>query len=210
MWIDDIYYNEQGKEIYRVENDKPDRNFVIRTTQITNEMYSNKTSSPGQRGTVQSITSDVAATTESEISVGNLTGDHMKNVVQIQSTDRMEAMINSIKDDGTGGTEAANNREYSGLFGGKNGVYNIHESKAGKPSEGEPLITTGNNDFHSHPSGKEKVNGGTAFWQQPPSKQDISVAGNKNQYVVGMGNGIIYVYNKKGVVATIPLSTFKK
>jgi len=32
-----------------------------------------------------------------------------------------------------------------------------------------------------------------------------------NKYVVGMsGNGTIYIYNRNGVIATIPLSTFKK
>ena len=138
----------------------------------------------------------------------------MSNVTQIQSTDKMEAMVNSIKDDGTGGTNVANNKEYSGSFGGKNGVYNTKESASGKPSGGKPLETIGTVDFHSHPSGTEKITikgeSYTGSWAQPPSKQDISVSGNKSQYVVGMGNGTIYIYNKNGVIATIPLSTFKK
>jgi hypothetical protein len=123
-------------------------------------------------------------------------------------------MINSIKDDGKGGRVDANNKEYSGLFGGKDGVHNLRESNAGKPSERKPLVTTGVNDFHSHPSGTERVTihgqSYTGSWQQPPSKQDISTAGNSNKYMVGMGSGLIYVYNRNGVIATIPIETFKK
>jgi hypothetical protein len=211
--MSDYYYNESGQQIYMLENKDPDRNYVIKTTQTTDAMYG--TANSPQKGKSQSITAEAATNTETEITAGNLTGDHMKNVVQIQSTDKMGAMINSIKDDGTGGTSAANNKEYSGSFGGKNGVYGVKESNAGKPSEGKPLVTTGTNDFHSHPSGTEKIviNGQsyTGSWQQPPSKQDISVAGNKNQYVIGMSNGgTIYIYNNKGVIATIPVATFKK
>ena len=210
--MDDFYYNEKGAQIYRLENKNPDRNFVIKTTQTTDAMYG--AANYSQKGKSQAITAEAATKTESEITAGNLTGDHMSNVTQIQSTDKMEAMVNSIKDDGTGGTKAANNKEYSGSFGGKNGVYGTKESNAGKPSEGKPLVTTGNVDFHSHPSGTEKITikeeSYTGSWAQPPSKQDISVSGNKSQYVVGMSSGTIYIYNKTGVIATIPLSIFKK
>jgi hypothetical protein len=207
---DDYYYNEKGLQIYLVENQSPDRNFVIKTTQTTSEIYNDKTSNSSQRGTVQSISLDVATLTEKEISAGNLTGDHMKNIVQIENSEKMEAMLNSIKDDGSGGTDVANNKEYSGSFGGENGVFNLKESASQKPSAGGRLITEGNTDFHSHPSGTEKVSNGTAMCAQPPSKQDISVAGNTTKYVVGMRNQTIYIYNNKGVIATIPVSTFKK
>jgi len=210
--MDDYYYNEKGVQIYRLENKNPDRNYVIKTTQTTDAMYGTANSS--QKGKSQAITTEAATKTESEITAGNLTGNHMSNVVQIQNTDKMEVMVNSIKDDGTGGTTAANNKEYSGSFGGKKGVYGTKESNAGKPSEGKPLETTTPFDFHSHPSGTEKITirgeSYTGSWAQPPSKQDISISGNKNQYVVGMGNGTIYIYNKNGVIATIPLSLFKK
>ena len=45
-------------------------------------------------------------------------------------------------------------------------------------------------------------------WQQGPSAQDIRTA-KGNELVFGMGNGIIYKYNKNGVFATIPISIFK-
>jgi hypothetical protein len=129
-------------------------------------------------------------------------------------------MINSIGGDDTGGTSPENNREYSGRFGGRNGVYDRSMSAIGSPSQGEPLATrttgTTAKGYHSHPSGKEPItiNGEsyTVFWQQPPSRKDISEAGTGNSYhyVVGMGSGLIYIYNRRGVVATIPISTFKK
>jgi len=170
------------------------------------------TGSSPQKGTTQSITTTAAVMTESEISSGNLTGEHMKNVVEIKNTNSMKAMLGSIKDDGLGGTNLANNKEYSGSFG-KNGVYNTKESKASKPTDGKQLVTIGENDYHSHPSGTEDftINGESyvARWKQPPSKQDITVAGSKMQYVPAMRNQTIYIYNNKGVIATIPISTFK-
>lgn len=69
-------------------------------------------------------------------------------------------------------------------------------------------------DFHSHPSGTKKVTGGTAMWgfqsgMQPPSKQDIKEATSRS-FVFGRRDGNVYLYDKKGVKATIPMSAFKK
>jgi RHS repeat-associated protein len=209
--MDDYYYNEAGKQIYMSANKSPDRNYLIKTTQTTNVMYGAADSS--QKGKAQPITSEAATTAETEIAAGNLTGDHMQNVVEIQNSDNMKAMLKSIKDDGKGGSSTANNREYSGSFGGADGVRNTAQSNAGLPSKGANLVTKGTNEFHSHPSGTEKVvidgKNKMASWQQAPSKQDISAAGSKLEYVPAMRKGTIYIYNKTGVVATIPIKTFK-
>jgi RHS repeat-associated protein len=207
MWADDIYYNEQGKEIYRIENDKPDRNFVIRTSQTTEDVYGK--SSYEEKGNTAPITKAAAIAAESEISQGNLMGEHMKNVTEIVTTETMEEMIGIVsKDDGTGGAKAANNREYGGFL--KNGkVTKITLGPVADLSKSQNASITGDVDFHSHPSGKLKVDRGTASWTQPPSKTDIKTAIGKD-YVFGMGNGIIYIYTNKGIIATIPMSTFKK
>ena len=165
-----------------------------------------------QKGNTQGITEIEAIMTESQISSGNLIGDHMQNVIEIENTNNIKAMLGSIKDDGSGGVKPENNMEYSGSFG-KNGVYNTKASKSEKPSTGKRLVTTGKNDYHSHPSGSEKfIKNGESYvasWKQPPSKQDISEAGSKLEYVPAMRNQTIYIYNNKGVIATIPISTFK-
>lgn len=207
---DDLYYNESGKLLYRVANNDPNTNYVTKTSQSQSDMYPTKNA---QTGNVNGISTSDAAETEKLISSGNVKGDHMKNVISLGKDSNMKAAVKSVKDDGTGGTSSANNREYGGKLGGKNGVYDTKQSNAGKPTSGKNLVTQGEVDYHSHPSGQEKFsqNGKsyTASWQQAPSKQDIKVAGSSNKYVLGMGSNTIYVYNKTGVMATIPISVFK-
>lgn len=43
---------------------------------------------------------------------------------------------------------------------------------------------------------------------QPPSPSDISNAGSHICYVFGMGNKTVYIYNSRGIQATIPLKYF--
>lgn len=99
-----------------------------------------------------------------------------------------------------------NSTEYSGNFT-PNGAKANPPGMARDPSKGMPVVTEGVNDFHSHPSGTVRISGGTAEWAQPPSKQDIQVA-KGTEYVFGMSDNTIYIYNRSGVVATIPISTF--
>jgi RHS repeat-associated protein len=210
--MDSIYLNSAGQELWCHGNDPTTQvNFVVKTTQTTDEMYG--TGSKSQKGNTKPITTETAETTEKAISLGNIEGDHMKNVVKLQDTKILKAMLNSIKGDNTGGTSNENNREYGGRFGQK-GIYGKVQSQVGVLSleKSTLLKLEGTVDYHSHPSGNRKLTSGgknyTASWQQPPSKQDISVANGYN-YVVGMGSGVIYIYNRYGVVATIPISTFK-
>jgi len=207
--MDSTYYNSQGNTIYKCGDD-PNTNatFVVKTTETTDQMY--KDSNPDQKGNSNPISTQDATTAENEIKDGNVTGDHMKNVAKMESQTQMESMVSSIKDDGSHGTGANNNKEYSGDFTA-NGVGNLKTSVVGDPSERGNLATQGDPNFHSHPSGTVRLTGATALWQQAPSKQDISSASRKHyEYTPGMGNGTIYIYNRTGVVATIPISTFKK
>ncbi|OJW32100.1 MAG: hypothetical protein BGO54_16945 [Sphingobacteriales bacterium 46-32] len=160
-----------------------------------------------QKGWTKPITAEAAAQTETKINEGDFSGDVMKNVVQIQPEKKMEKMVKIVsKDDGTGGTKASNNQEHSGNL--VNGDVKASKSGGvGDPSKGK-VASISDVDFHSHPSGTKKVPGATAMWVQPPSKQDITT-GKKTEYVFGMKDGTIYIYNKTGVVATIPISTFK-
>ena len=203
--LDSVYYNEAGVEIQRRLCDKS-YNFVIRTSQTTADMYGESNSA--QKGNSNPISREVAMKVETEIRKGNLTGAHMKNVVQLGNDSEMYAMLASIKDDGTGGTKSKNNREYSGMFTAS-GVMKTKTGAVGDPSKNKCLVSTDNPDFHSHPSGTKPYKEGYSFaWQQPPSKQDIMTAKHAG-YVIGCRNGVIYKYNKYGVIATCPAYIFK-
>ena len=203
--LDSVYYNEAGVEIQRRLCDKS-YNFVIRTSQTTADLYGESNSA--QKGNSNPISREVAMKVETEIRKGNLTGAHMRNVVQLGSDSEMYAMLASIKDDGTGGTKCENNREYSGMFTDR-GVMKTKVGAIGDPSKKNCLTSTGDPDFHSHPSGTRPYKNGYSFaWQQPPSKQDIMTAKHAG-YVIGCRNGIIYKYNKYGVIATCPSYIFK-
>ncbi len=135
----------------------------------------------------------------------------MQNVVKLNNDATMEAMVNIVsKDDGTRGTSDNNNREYIGKI--SNGrVVEEAPGPVGDPSKGKlatssTTATSNEISFHSHPSG---INGRFG-WGQPPSKQDISTTTGRINYAFGMRGQTIYVYNKTGVIATIPIGVFKK
>jgi hypothetical protein len=129
----------------------------------------------------------------------------MDNVIFAGSSKRMNATINEMsKDNGTGGSSDNNNREYGVKFVGEHGVNSMKPGKV--PGHGDDYATVkGNPDAHSHPSGNKD---GLIFGQ-PPSRTDIKNSKGID-LVFGMRNKIIYFYNKTGVIATIPLKTFKK
>ena len=206
--VDDIYYNEDGNELYRVKKDGPDNYYVIKTTKKTNEIYT-ESASPKQKGWSNPISKEDAFTTELKIMNGDITGKHMENVTYLGNSNQINGMLNSIKDDGKGGTSPNNNREYSGNLN-SDGVKDIKQGSVGDPSKGQHLKSLGNPDYHSHPSGTKPTNkiGYSHAWQQGPSPQDIKTA-KGNEFVIGMGSGIIYKYNKNGVFATITIKTFK-
>lgn len=165
-----------------------------------------------QRGNSNPITEDAAQTTEELIRNGNLIGDHMKNIVKLNNTSTMNAMVSIVSQDdgGNGGIKDNNNREYGGKIAGS-----VMQDTPGPIEDPSKLVlatirltATGNErSFHSHPSGINGIFG----WGQPPSKQDISTTTGTINYVFGMrGSGLIYIYNKTGVIATIPIGVFKK
>ena len=43
---------------------------------------------------------------------------------------------------------------------------------------------------------------------QAPSDRDINNAGSRTNYAFGMRDGKVYIYNNKGVAATIPMNRF--
>ncbi|MCE7057201.1 hypothetical protein LZF95_21145 [Algoriphagus sp. AGSA1] len=133
-----------------------------------------------------------------------------------------QGMVNIVnQDNGRGGTSDANNREYGGVV--RNGaVIESPMGPVGNPktdlsaSVTHPDVMTGDITFHSHPSGQivegpgSGTIGGTTTtykWGRAPSGHDVRGASG-NEYVFSRGNGAVYIYNKSGVVATIPQIRF--
>jgi len=211
------YYNEQGTKIGD-DGKRDNKVFVIKTTQTN----MNPNNTPGVSSS-NPITMEAASTTENEIRNSNFSGEHMKNLVQIESASNMSKMLDIVsKDDGTGGGKPENNREYGGVVT-KGGV--VKEAKPGAVSDlstssNASITIPSNNDtkskFHSHPSGvlrtylpNNRIN--TRHYEQAPSMTDVNgMSGRKIDYEFGMRANTIFIYNKTGVIATIPFSTFKK
>lgn len=209
-----IYYNSKGENIGQDNATKSNSNYVLKTTETTDQLYGSDNYE--QKGNASPIGSKEANKAEVFAREATLWSDavpvdlgSVKNdFVKVGSTVQMKAAVSAVsKDDGSGGDKVSNNREYSGNFT-KNGVSPHAAGPVGDLNSKLPAITNGSNDYHSHPSGTKRVVGGTAMWAQPPSKQDIRVVPG-TKYVFGMRDQKIYIYNHSGVIATIPMSTFR-
>ena len=120
------------------------------------------------------------------------------------------------QDDGTGGTSPNNNREYGGYI--DNGI--VYETPSGmiadpsKDNKATIQLNTGYSTFHSHPSGNREsyydAEGveHTPCFNQFPSSEDITAAGNFTCYVFGRRDGFVYIYNSSGTQAIIYQSAF--
>ena len=150
------------------------------------------------------------------------------NFIETLPYNLLSEAYNSIQDDGTGGIEDVNNREYGGYANAEGTAWERTDIQGpvGNPQKQNFLPIYGLKDgrikFHSHASGTRTDGnsgfsnnvGGSSFinntvhvdsWVQIPSDIDIGKAGIKPSYVFGMGNSTISVYNKEGIQATIPL-----
>ncbi|MFS4493190.1 DUF6443 domain-containing protein [Maribacter sp. 2308TA10-17] len=213
--LDDIYLDRNGKEIFRVENDQPDRTFIVKTTKTTKQLYSNGT----RDGNTNPISKDAAKNTEKQIKSGNVDGEHMDNTVQIANADTQQEMLDHVsQDDGKGGvmTEAnlksmnsSNFKEFSGNIGDDGKVTGTTSGPVLLPMAGFDQIEAGGSfDFHSHPSGQfMDTDGKTRGFTQPTSSKDIQGA-QGTEYTLGMKSQKVYVYDKTGVIAIIPFKNF--
>lgn len=157
-----------------------------------------------------------------------------QNSVEIEgATSTRQSMVDIVnKDNGKGGTADANNREYGGFVKTDGKVVESPPGPISDPTtNSETHIDIASHDFqsrfHSHPSGTKTVSssgnssgasssstiGGTttsgSFLRAPSNVGgDISNSGSKVNYVFSRGNGVVYIYNNTGVIATIPQKYF--
>ena len=148
-----------------------------------------------------------------------------KNSIEIvSSSDIRQGMVDVVTkgDDGRGGTKPDNNREYGGsIENGKvvpapPGPVSIIE----EGNHAEISLPAGFPTFHSHPSGtigdQSPTSPGTirfgsiltGKFDQHPSDIDVRVAGEHTHYVFGRGDNKVYIYNRNGVQAVIPMKHF--
>jgi RHS repeat-associated protein len=155
-----------------------------------------------------------------------------RNSVEIEEAiSTRQDMVDIVnQDNGKGGTGPANNREYGGVVK-TNGM--VVQSPPGPVSDPIANTEAGINiksldfqsSFHSHPSGTKSVSstenrlstgssssaGASIFsgsFKSAPSKIDVGNSGGKVNYIFSRSNGIVYIYNNTGVIATIPQANF--
>ena len=123
------------------------------------------------------------------------------------------------QDDGNGGTFEKNNREYGGFINEIGLVIETTHGQVKDPnSKGEKVTIkfphgTDYATFHSHPSGTKTIIINNEYektirYDQPPSDDDLKVAGIHICYVFGRGDGNVYVYNRQGVQTIMRTSDF--
>ncbi|MDH6310034.1 hypothetical protein M2451_002924 [Dysgonomonas sp. PFB1-18] len=166
----DIYWDRKGKEILRIRNEERiNRTFIVLTDKETSDLYKNE---DGSVAGVHGINKNVAETTERNIlslrdvehriAIQRLTNESA-NIIQIENIEVLLEMLKVAKNDnGNGGTEDAQNREYGGIID-LNGNF---ENTQGDPSNPENqefafiqfVYIPGNIKctFHTHPSGEIK------------------------------------------------------
>lgn len=129
-----------------------------------------------------------------------------ENSIEIARQSIRQNMINAIGDDRSGDTADRNNREYGGYI--NDGiVFASAPGPIGSPDRPLSMVVSAPPNapmFHSHPSGS--VN--DMKYPQPPSSADIKYAGDGANYCFGMRDGRVYIYDRAGVQAIVPLNDF--
>jgi RHS repeat-associated protein len=208
------YYNESGQEIF--DDKKNDQKiYVIKTTKTTEQLYDQSQKDPGN---ANPISVEAAASTEERIKSGDLTGNHMKNIAYVGTETQVNNMLDIVGDNGTRGELPINNREYGGKINKDGNVIGANPGPIMDPmipqaANIEINAARGEKSFHSHPSGT-KLDGkfirGWGSRTQAPSGTDIKTSTSNSEYVFGMRSYTLFLYNSKGVYATMPLNLFTK
>jgi hypothetical protein len=209
------YYDENGVVLWYVPGDTA-KGYVVRTTKTPQEIYGRldsarlKDGSPHQPAAVNSISRDVYNSVVNLIKNGSVDADLVKqNVIEIESITVFRNIFSRIPDDGSGDTSLNNNREYGGMIRFDNSVTRIDTGDRSYPCYGGAGVRIwgkGKAEFHTHPSGFSPR--GCAFIQAP-SHDDMEAVEKRRGYVFGMSSKLIYIYDSRGLNATLPFSWLK-
>jgi len=217
----DKYYNEEGTCL--LDTKVGDKVFVIKTSKTYGQIHG--TNKYG--ASINGISTTEAANTEQEILNGNLSSVNQNNLIELPAADTRENMLNVVaSDDGTGGNmnDNPNNfKEHGGTLDVLGGVVRDISGIKKDPSkakEGDPAANINfvgslnykggarmtESVFHSHPSGMV----GVSSFLQSPSIYDQNEVFSANSYVFGRANKMVYIYNNKGIIGTIPQKVFQR
>lgn len=206
------YYDENGNVLLYVPGDIA-RTYVVRTTKSPQEIYGRtdsarlKDGSPHQPALVNSISWDLYNKVVNLIKKGYFDSALVKeNLVEIESQMVFQEIYDRIPDDGRGDTLLNNNREYGGMIKYDNSVARIDTGDRSYPCYGGAGVRIwgkGKAEFHTHPSGFSPR--GCAFIQAP-SHDDLEAVEKRRGYVFGMSSKLIYIYDSRGLNATLPFS----
>ena len=135
----------------------------------------------------------------------------MRRRIKAITTQIRQEMVDIVMaDNGKGGTDPAQNREYGGTI--QNGkVVAAPPGEVADPTKDERasiMLPGGFVSFHSHPSGTNDSTNPPVGFVQPPSLEDSETSGELTHYVFGRRDRNVYVYNNKGVQAVIPMKHF--
>ena len=211
---DTIYLDRKGKEINirrmkSIIDTGQAITFIVKTTLTSDDPEESSVS--GSKGKYNPISRREARKTEALIRQGEFREAHATgNLIKlwplgIRRTDWGIVM----KDNGEGDTSSADNREYGVTTDVE------HNRKAYMGPVNDPYLTgtfvivktpaNGYTDMHSHPSGKHNDHG----FAQPPSKEDIDSASTAAYCTVfGMRSRLVYIYDRTGILAVLPIETY--
>lgn len=187
---------------------------------------------PYKPADVRSISRHMAKKVEKLIRQGKIYDPYViENVLAILDKESLNRMRNNIKGGCGNMNDPSNYREYGGLVQ-EDGTITFFAGNTGDPRgfEGSSLYIRGNGyvEYHSHPAGYIETSELSASdmvmsmvtvtgsksrtsekryvaYIQAPSGVDQQAVGDRTGYVFGMSSRLIYVYDKEGVKATLPI-----
>ncbi|MEM6801925.1 MAG: DUF6443 domain-containing protein [Bacteroidota bacterium] len=227
--LDGIFVDEQGKIIGNdgIEDNKV---YVIKTTR---QKFDSGVSSAGIFYNTARETKEFIKTNSGNTSAFQNNNIAYSNSTEIEGIESSRKDMKDIveQDSGTGGTSPPNNREYGGTIDNSGLVTSSPPGEVTDPSVSTQASITHKippdtkSTFHSHQSGQKVIvsprprgsitldgpERTTYSFVQAPSQHDIdrTPAGQTN-YVFARGERKVYIYNNKGVVATLPHRRFVK
>jgi hypothetical protein len=221
------YYNEKGRLIRQYEADTS-RTFIIKTSKTRFDIYSVNDSTEVGTATVNGIAVTTAIAVESLIEKGMINDELVRdNTVEVFNDPVFREMRARIRDTETGGRDSVNNKEYGGLLYSSGQIFYVDSGRYDALCEARKrairLPQRGVAEFHDHPSGCKGdlpfyPCADTALAKEPkicghvqgPSRVDQQEVGRRTGYVFAMRARIVFIYDSKGIKATLPFSFFEQ
>ena len=216
FWGD--FLDENGRKI-GTDGKNDGKVYVMKTTETK---FDSEVSSAGITKDQQKATEKFIKTNSGNTAAFDADNIAYSNSVEIEgATSTRQSMMNVAKNDKT-----SNLYEYGAAISNDGTVGSVEKGPMIDPVNQKyasvEITTDGKTKsiMHTHPSYfKEEGRAGagtiqmsgtitTTKYNQAPSDRDINNAGGRTNYAFGMRDGKIYIYNNKGVVATIPMNRF--